>query len=152
MAAAGVGALGDGDEAAGTDEEAVEAVRLLLELGADINAVDVTIGLERLRLRTNSVVHNIGALLVFALTLVAIVFGLALALNPQFTGRPVGGTFFNLVLLGYGIPAILAAILALSCTKTAGRSPTARSRQRSPSVSRSCISASRYERSITDRF
>ena len=73
----------------------------------------MTIGLERLRLRTNSVVHNIGALLVFALTLVAIVFGLALALNPQFTGRPVGGTFFNLVLLGYGIPAILAAILAL---------------------------------------
>jgi ankyrin repeat protein len=40
MAAAGVGALGDGDEAAGTEEEAVEAVRLLLELGANINAVD----------------------------------------------------------------------------------------------------------------
>jgi ankyrin repeat protein len=40
MAAAGVGALGDGDEAAGTEEEAVEAVRLLLKLGADINAVD----------------------------------------------------------------------------------------------------------------
>jgi ankyrin repeat protein len=40
LAAAGVGALGDGDEAAGTEEEAVEAVRLLLELGADIDAVD----------------------------------------------------------------------------------------------------------------
>jgi ankyrin repeat protein len=40
LAAAGVGALGDGDEAAGTEEEAVEAARLLLELGADINAVD----------------------------------------------------------------------------------------------------------------
>jgi len=40
LAAAGVGALGDGDEAAGTEEEAVEACRLLLELGADINAVD----------------------------------------------------------------------------------------------------------------
>ncbi len=40
LAAAGVGALGDGDEAAGTEEEAVEAVRLLLEIGADINAVD----------------------------------------------------------------------------------------------------------------
>ncbi|MGI8982279.1 MAG: ankyrin repeat domain-containing protein [Pirellulaceae bacterium] len=40
LAAAGVGALGDGDEAAGTEEEAVEAVRLLLDLGADINAVD----------------------------------------------------------------------------------------------------------------
>lgn len=40
LAAAGVGALGDGDEAAGTEAEAVEAVRLLLELGADVNAVD----------------------------------------------------------------------------------------------------------------
>ncbi len=40
LAAAGVGALGDGDEAAGNEEEAVEAVKLLLELGADVNAVD----------------------------------------------------------------------------------------------------------------
>ncbi|MCI0357482.1 MAG: ankyrin repeat domain-containing protein [Planctomycetaceae bacterium] len=40
LAAAGVGALGDGDEAAGTEDEAVEAARLLLDLGADVNAVD----------------------------------------------------------------------------------------------------------------
>jgi ankyrin repeat protein len=40
LAATGVGALGDGDEAAGTDEEAIHTVRLLLELGADVNAVD----------------------------------------------------------------------------------------------------------------
>jgi ankyrin repeat protein len=40
LAAAGVGALGDGDEAAGTYEEAVEAARLLLDLGADVNAID----------------------------------------------------------------------------------------------------------------
>jgi ankyrin repeat protein len=40
LAAAGVGALEDGEEAAGTEEEAVEAVRLLLNHGADINAVD----------------------------------------------------------------------------------------------------------------
>lgn len=40
LAAAGVGALGDGDEAAATEDEAIEAVKLLLELGADINAVD----------------------------------------------------------------------------------------------------------------
>jgi ankyrin repeat protein len=40
LAAAGVGALGDGDEAAGTEEEALAAVRLLLELGADVDAVD----------------------------------------------------------------------------------------------------------------
>lgn len=40
LAAAGVGALGDGDEAAGTEEEAFVTVRLLLDLGADVNAVD----------------------------------------------------------------------------------------------------------------
>ena len=40
FAAAGVGALGDGDEASGTEDEATAAVRVLLELGADVNAVD----------------------------------------------------------------------------------------------------------------
>jgi uncharacterized membrane protein len=74
----------------------------------------MTIGLERLRLRSQSIVHNIGALIIATLTLAAIVFGLVVTVNPMLTGRPVGaGTFFNLVLLGYGIPAILAAILAL---------------------------------------
>ena len=73
----------------------------------------MTIGLERLRLRTHSVVHDIGARIIGALTLAAIVFGLMLRFNPLLTGRPVGGTFFNLILLGYGIPAVLAAILAL---------------------------------------
>ena len=73
----------------------------------------MTIGLERLRLRTHSVVHDIGARIIGALTLAAIVLGLMLRFNPLLTGRPVGGTFFNLILLGYGIPAVLAAILAL---------------------------------------
>ncbi len=40
LGAAGVGALDDGEESAGTEEEAVEAARVLLELGADVNAVD----------------------------------------------------------------------------------------------------------------
>jgi ankyrin repeat protein len=40
LAAAGVGILGNGDESAGTEEEAIEAIRLLLTAGADINAVD----------------------------------------------------------------------------------------------------------------
>ena len=73
----------------------------------------MTIGLEWLRGRSNSIVHNLGALVIGALTFAAIVFGLALTVNPLFTGRPVGGTFFNLILLGYGIPALLAASLAL---------------------------------------
>jgi ankyrin repeat protein len=40
LAAAGVGVLDNGDESAGTEQDAIEAIKLLLELGADINAVD----------------------------------------------------------------------------------------------------------------
>lgn len=40
LAAAGVGALGNGDESAGTEREALETVRFLVDLGADVNAVD----------------------------------------------------------------------------------------------------------------
>ena len=39
LAAAGVGALGSGDELPGTEQEVIETVKLLLELGGDINAV-----------------------------------------------------------------------------------------------------------------
>ncbi len=40
LAAAGVGVLSNGDETAGTEEEALEAIQICLDLGADINAVD----------------------------------------------------------------------------------------------------------------
>lgn len=40
LAATGVGILSNGDESAGTEDEAIEVVRWLLTLGADINAVD----------------------------------------------------------------------------------------------------------------
>jgi len=40
LAATGVGSLDNGDETAGTEEEAIETVKYLLKLGADINAVD----------------------------------------------------------------------------------------------------------------
>ena len=40
LAAAGVGALGDGDETAGTEADAIAAIRLILDCGADVNAVD----------------------------------------------------------------------------------------------------------------
>jgi uncharacterized membrane protein len=73
----------------------------------------MTIGLERVCARTGSVVHDAGALILAGLTLLAIVFGLALAENPLLTFKPVGGLFFNLILLGYGLPAILATALAL---------------------------------------
>jgi ankyrin repeat protein len=40
LAATGIGDLGSGQESPGTEAEAIEVARLLLELGADINAVD----------------------------------------------------------------------------------------------------------------
>ena len=40
LAASGVGILGNGDESAGTEEEAIATIDLFLELGADVNAVD----------------------------------------------------------------------------------------------------------------
>ncbi len=73
----------------------------------------LTIGLERLRLRTGSMVHDIGALALAALALAGIVLGLGLIENPIVTGEPVGGPFLNLILLGYGVPALLAGGLAL---------------------------------------
>lgn len=78
----------------------------------------MTIGLERVRGRTGSIVHDVGALVVGALTLAAIVLGLCLTDNPLFTGQPVGGRFFNLILLGYGLPAVLAITLALIARTT----------------------------------
>lgn len=40
LATAGVGVLSNGDESAGTEDDAIKAVEMLLDLGADINAVD----------------------------------------------------------------------------------------------------------------
>jgi uncharacterized membrane protein len=73
----------------------------------------ITIGLERLRVHTRSIVHDVGALIIAALTLLAIVFGLGLTVNPLFWPYSVGGPFINLILLGYGLPALLTAALAL---------------------------------------
>jgi len=73
----------------------------------------MTIGLEHIGRRTGSIVHNIGALVLAALTLAGIVVGLGIAQNPLLHAIPVGGPFVNLILLGYGLPAILTAALAL---------------------------------------
>ena len=86
----------------------------LAEIGLQVCVgLAMTIGLERLRLRSHSVVHDVAALVIAALTLAAILVGLGMIENPFFTGEPVGGRFVNLILLGYGLPAVLTAILAL---------------------------------------
>ncbi|HVG52323.1 MAG TPA: DUF2339 domain-containing protein [Xanthobacteraceae bacterium] len=78
----------------------------------------MAIGLEHVRRRTGSIVHNVGAIVVAALTLCVIVFGLLIAVNPLLTPRMIGPPFINLALLGYGIPAVLAIALALIARTT----------------------------------
>jgi uncharacterized membrane protein len=73
----------------------------------------MAIGLEHIRHRTGSIVHDTGALIIAILTFAGIALGLGMICNPMFTGEPVGGAFINLILLGYGIPAVLAIVLAL---------------------------------------
>ena len=78
-----------------------------------IVALAMAIGLERLRGRTQSVVHNVAAMIFAGLALAGIVFGLLLIENPWLNMTDVGGLFINLNLLGYAIPAALAATLGL---------------------------------------
>ncbi len=89
-----------------------------LEIMLDINAgLAMTIGLEHIRGRTRSIVHNAGALFIAAMTLAMIALDLVDAL--QFNIAPVaGGAFFNAILLGYGLPAVLAITLALMARTT----------------------------------
>jgi uncharacterized membrane protein len=91
-----------------SDSSSLAELALQVSLG-----LAMTIGLERLRLRSHSPVHDVGALVIAALTLAAIVFGLGLIENPLITDEPVGGRVINLILLAYGLPALLAAALAL---------------------------------------
>ena len=78
----------------------------------------MVIGLERLRERTGSIVHNVAALLIAGCCLLAIVFGLLMLDNPWIWSTNVGGLFLNLNLLGYAIPAALAAAIGLMTRKT----------------------------------
>ena len=91
----------------------------LAEIGMQVSVgLAMTIGLEWLRGRTRSVVHDVGALVMAALSLAGIVFGLGLAKNPIFVPVVADGLIFNVILLAYGIPAVLATVLALIARTT----------------------------------
>jgi uncharacterized membrane protein len=72
----------------------------------------MAIGLERLRIRSHSVVHNISAILLTVYAGLCIVFGLMLLDTPILWRIDVGGAFINLLLLGYALPASLALLLS----------------------------------------
>jgi uncharacterized membrane protein len=95
-------------EHGGLAEQAVHVCALLA----------VAIGLEWLRQRSGNIVHNVGAVIAAALALLLLIdlfFGND---NPRISGQPVGGVFLNLILLGYGLPAVLATTLALVARRT----------------------------------
>ena len=91
----------------------------LTEIALYVDAgLAMTIGLEHVRRRTGSIVHNVGACIVAALTLIAIIADLVYVADPDLASHPVGPAFINLILLGYGIPAVLAITLALIARTT----------------------------------
>lgn len=85
----------------------------LVEVGLQVCvALAMAIGLERLRVRTNSVIHNIGALLLTWFAGLAILFGLFFIVNPRLWHIEIAGAFVNPLVLGYAIPAVLALLLS----------------------------------------
>jgi uncharacterized membrane protein len=89
------------------------AVPSLTEFALEVcAALAMAIGLERLRLRTNSIVHDAGAVLLTVSAGLVGVFGLLLFENPLLNTIEVGGGFINLLLLAYALPAILMLLLS----------------------------------------
>ena len=72
----------------------------------------MAIGLERLRLRTGSIVHDIGAMLITLLAGLICFFGILLLENPMLTRVTIDGSFINLLLLAYALPAVLMLLLS----------------------------------------
>jgi uncharacterized membrane protein len=85
-------------------------------------ALGLAIGLERLRIRTGSLVHNVGAVLLTVFAGLVGVFGLLLLENPMltFTSASLDGAVINLLLLAYALPALLMLLLSYA---VAGRRP-----------------------------
>jgi uncharacterized membrane protein len=75
-------------------------------------ALAMAIGLERLRIRTHSVVHNVGAVILTVFAGLATVAGLLFLDNPALWRISIDGAFINSLLLGYAVPAVLALLLS----------------------------------------
>ena len=81
----------------------------------------MAIGLERLRLRSRSIVHNVGAIVLTAIAGIISLFGLLMLENPLIWHIDVGGAVFNLLLLGYALPAVLMLLLSYAVVGERGK-------------------------------
>jgi uncharacterized membrane protein len=105
-----------------TGGDIASPIASLAETGLQVSAgLATAIGLEHVRERTNSIIHDYGALIVAGLAWLAIPFRLGISENPYFNPIDVGSGFFDLILLGYGLPAILLGALALKTRATRPR-------------------------------
>ncbi|MGX9392280.1 DUF2339 domain-containing protein [Nitrobacteraceae bacterium UC4446_H13] len=75
-------------------------------------ALAMAIGLERLRIRSRSIVHDVAAVLLTIFACLAALFGLLGLDNPMIWHIDVGGVVVNLLLLGYALPAALMLTLS----------------------------------------
>jgi uncharacterized membrane protein len=75
-------------------------------------ALAMAIGLERLRIRSASVVHNVSAVILAVFAGLAMVIGLLFLNNPALWPIDIDGAFINPLLLGYALPAVLALLLS----------------------------------------
>jgi uncharacterized membrane protein len=91
----------------------------IAEIGMDVSLLlAVLIGLERIREKSGSIVHLVGARLLAVALFFVIVVGLGALYDPWRSGEPVGPPIINLVLLAYGIPAVLCGVLAFVTRNT----------------------------------
>ena len=81
-------------------------------------ALAMAIGLDRVYARTGSIIHNAAAWIFGCGAFLGVLTAIGVTCNPVLTGQPVGGVFFNTLLLGYGMPAVLMAILARQIRET----------------------------------
>lgn len=82
----------------------------------------MAIGLERLRVRSQSVVHNVAAVILTVVSLVWAVVGLFILENPLLWYVEISRLIFNELMLAYAFPAVLALILSYAVMGQ--RSPT----------------------------
>ena len=75
-------------------------------------ALGMAIGLERLRIRTGSMIHKISATLLTAYAGAMTLGGLLLLYSPLLRAAPINGVFINTLLLAYALPSLLALLLS----------------------------------------